>query len=113
MSIFLLWMFSYISRNLGKLQENCKFLQLIAQIIFMMYTKYAERIHNEGRILVREFVKRHSNLLAAFGDSSKTAYNTTSVYATGYGNGFTEATSYHYVKTTGGSTGSTSLTVSK
>ena len=65
MSMFLLWMFSYISRNLGKLQENCKFLQLPAQIIFMMYTKYAERIHNERRILVREFVKRHSNLLAA------------------------------------------------
>lgn len=37
--MFLLWMFSYISRNLGKLQENCKFLQLPAQIIFMMYTK--------------------------------------------------------------------------
>lgn len=35
--------------NFGKLQENCKFLQLPAQIIFMVYT---EQKNSAQKILV-------------------------------------------------------------
>lgn len=36
--------------NLGKLQENCKLLQPLAQVDFMMYTKYIKRMLDEWRL---------------------------------------------------------------